>query len=337
MLKILLTLILASFSFLCAIDAKQTSLTINIISRDLINGAGKEADVIILKSRLEILGHSVNLVDYQKPGKVSAADINIFLAQFHPKFFSRAKLNWFIPNAEFCTATRGDLKKFDLILCKTKECLEIFQPLAKRTYYLGFTSFDHYQPDVSKDFSKYLHVGGKSAMKGTDEVLQAWRMEAALPHLTLIKYQNLNDKKRPPKNVELISKRVSEKSILSLQNTCGVHICPSKTEGFGHYIMEAMSVGAVVVTTNAPPMNEFIIDPRCLVEYHHRGWQRYATIYTVDEQELINTVKSLQELSEEEMKMIGQRNREEFLRRKAEFEENFENLMEKTLLDLVQL
>lgn len=332
MLKIFLRFILIFLIFLSpSLSAKQTSLRFNIISRNLKNGAGKEVDIFILKSRLEKLGHEVLLVDYEKPGKVSSVDINIFLAQYRPSMFSKAKLNWFLPNAEFCTASPADLKSFDLILCKTEESLRIFQEISKKTYFLGFTSTDHNQPEISKDFSKYVHVGGKSMMKGTDEVLKTWKMNPDLPHLTLIKHKYLNDAKKIPNHVKLITKRVSNASLLSLQNGCGVHLCPSKTEGFGHYIMEAMSTGAVVVTTNAPPMNEFIQDPRCLVQYGHSETQRYATLYTIDEQALMSTVKALQGLSKDEMQRIGQYNREEFLRRQAEFEINFETLMRKTL------
>lgn len=39
-----------------------------------------------------------------------------------------------------------------------------------------------------------------------------------------------------------------------------VHVCPSSREGFGHYINEARSVGALVVTIAAGPMNELVQD-----------------------------------------------------------------------------
>ena len=43
-----------------------------------------------------------------------------------------------------------------------------------------------------------------------------------------------------------------------LQNAHAFHVCPSEVEGFGHYLMEAMSVGAVVLATDAEPMNELV-------------------------------------------------------------------------------
>ena len=60
-------------------------------------------------------------------------------------------------------------------------------------------------------------------------------------------------------NIDFIHDFLPKSKLQALQNQCGFHICPSETEGFGHYIMEALSCSAVVVTTNAPPMNEFIL------------------------------------------------------------------------------
>jgi glycosyltransferase involved in cell wall biosynthesis len=131
-----------------------------------------------------------------------------------------------------------------------------------------------------------------------------------------------------------VNKRISNRSLLNLQNQCGVHLCPSKTEGFGHYIMEAMSAEAVVITTDAPPMNEFIKDPRCLVKYKSSGQWKYATTYVINEKELAYKVKALQQLSHEELQAIGRQNREEYLRRKAEFAQNFERLINRAVDDL---
>lgn len=43
-----------------------------------------------------------------------------------------------------------------------------------------------------------------------------------------------------------------------LQTSIGLHLCPSEREGFGHYLNEARAAGALVVTTDHPPMNELI-------------------------------------------------------------------------------
>lgn len=329
MLKVLSAIWFVVFSFLFF---PLTSLNVNIISHSLQNGAGKQVDVTILKGELERLGHRVNLCDYEKIHHIPSVDINIFLAQCVPSWFSKAKLNWFIPNPEHCHASLKDIKKFDLILCKTKECLRIFKRLNKNTYYLGFTSIDRHEPLIAKDFSKYIHVAGKSGTKGTVEVLQAWRNHLEFPDLILIKHTEINA--QIPRNVKLIKERIPEASLIGLQNECGFHLCPSKTEGFGHYIMEGMAAEAVIISTNGPPMNEFIKDKRCLVKYKKKGQRKLGITYTIDEKHLASVIKALQKLPHEELRKIGQNNRQEYLRRTAEFKQNFENLINKTVTDL---
>lgn len=173
-------------------------------------------------------------------------------------------------------------------------------------------------------------------MKGTDKVLRTWASHSKFPKLTVIKHAERAIKiiGNARNNIRIINRRISKRSLLLLQNQCGVHLCPSKTEGFGHYIMEAMSVGAVVITTDAPPMNEFIKDRRCLVRYSHTEKMKYATIYKVDNKDLAKVVKALRKLSREELESIGRINREEYLRRDSEFKQEFEKLMSKAVRDL---
>jgi hypothetical protein len=48
--------------------------------------------------------------------------------------------------------------------------------------------------------------------------------------------------------------------IRRLQAASGVHICASEREGFGHYLNEARGAGALVISTDHPPMNEMVQD-----------------------------------------------------------------------------
>ena len=311
----------------CFSEQTIQALTINIFAKNLYNGAGKEVDIQIIKDGMERRGHQVRLYDFNKNTQVNWADINIFFAEFNTNVFSKAKLNWFIPNAEFCKAPISKLAQCDLVLCKTKESERIFKPIAK-VFYLGFTSLDRLDPKVTKNYSSYLHLAGRSKYKGTATVLNTWKQNAAFPHLLLIKDGEI--KSGNAKNIKLIQRHISNKLLLQIQNECGVHLCPSKTEGYGHYIAEAMSAEAVVITTNAPPMNEFITDPRCLVEYSSTIKQYYATTYIVSSANLARTVKQIQKLPVEELEKIGKKNREEYLRRQQEFLDNFDMLMTET-------
>lgn len=308
------------------------SLTINILSRELYNGAGKEVDVETLKEELEKLGHSVNCFEFLANKDITPADINLFLAKFDCDLFPKAKLNWLLVNPDFCYGTLEELKQFDLILCKTEESVRIFQPI-NDIYYLGFTSRDCYIPSIPKIFSQYLHLAGKSPLKGTEEIIETWKSRPEFPELICIQ-RPAADKAFLPSHIHFISNRIASDSLLKLQNGCGIHLCPSKTEGFGHSLVEGMSAGAVIVTTDAPPMNEFIKDPRCLIKYKASENLRYAIAYTVDEIELAQAIIALQQLSDEELQEIGQKNRIEFLKRKIEFKQNLKNLIDKTILHL---
>lgn len=73
--------------------------------------------------------------------------------------------------------------------------------------------------------------------------------------------------------------------------------------------MEAMSAGLVVVRTDAPPMNEFIVDKRCLVPYYFQIPCRLVNCYFVDPNQLRQVVLNLKSHPYEELKEIGRKNR----------------------------
>lgn len=59
-------------------------------------------------------------------------------------------------------------------------------------------------------------------------------------------------------NLIVYTERLPEEKLYRLQYMSGVHVCPSREEGFGHYINEARALGALVMTTDMPPMNELV-------------------------------------------------------------------------------
>src|SRR5690606_13048298 len=122
--------------------------------------------------------------------------------------------------------------------------------------YIGFTSVDRALPDASPDFGRFLHVAGASTLKGTDTLLEVWSAHPEWPALTVVQRDRRTI--RAPANVQILDGYLPDAELRELQNACGVHLCPSMGEGWGHYIVEAMSCGAVVVATDGPPMNELV-------------------------------------------------------------------------------
>jgi len=337
MSKIFALLCLFYFIFPCCIyphnpakNGNKANLQINIFSHH--NGKGLEADIKILKEALETLGQSVRCYDsHSCSDDITAADVNVFFEWITFKALPHAGLNWFVPNPEWYWHDLDLLDCIDLILCRTKEAVRIFNDLNRKTYYLGFTSSDCFQNQIKKDFDLFLHVAGGSEQKGTSAILEAWNRNEQFPPLTIIKQTGILTTNLA--NLIMIPYRISQKNLTYLQNRCGIHLCLSETEGFGHYILEGMSAGAVVLTTDAPPMNELISDPRCLVPYSYSTSQRLAINYYIDINQLENSVKLLAALSKEELELIGINNRKLYLQKKQDFFDNLKRLISLTLND----
>lgn len=318
MIRILLLLMLL-------IAGQGYGLTINVFS--LHNGKGLDTDQKVMKDTLERQGHQVASLEHSHAATDRhPADVNIFFELINPEMLSWARINWFIPNPEWYRQELPLLDRCDLILCRTKEVERIFKGMGKKTFFLGFTSPDSIQNEVPKNYSQLLHLAGASNLKGTGVLMKVWRQYIDLPMLTIVKHHE-TPVLIAQSHVTWISDPLPEKDLRRLQNQCGIHLCPSETEGFGHYIMEALSVGAVVITTDAPPMNTFVTDPRCLIPCRNSSPLRLATAYHVDPKLLEMKVRMVAALSNEELKAIGQRNRETYLKKTEEFQERLQELL----------
>ncbi|MBS0627107.1 MAG: glycosyltransferase [Verrucomicrobia bacterium] len=285
------------------------------------NGKGLEQDLLILTKAMKQAGHQVSSSSAWKK-KATHANINIFIEKLNVVKMRQCNCNWFIPNPECYTQDLSLLDKVDLVLCRTREVERIFKHLGKKTYFLGFTSEDCFL-SLEKDYNHLLHLAGGSDVKGTKAILDIWNHK--LPLLTVIKHTTplfpLID------NLHFIPFKLPKDDLRSLQNKCGIHLCPSEVEGFGHSIMEALSTGAIVITTDAPPMNEFISDPRWLVPYRNSMKNHLGISYFVDPIALDETIRSILSLSLEELKEIGEKNRSYYLKKTDEFYKRLNHLL----------
>lgn len=196
-------------------------------------------------------------------------DVNLFLEAFHgPSFYGRfarrARKNILIPNAELIPPmSLKRLRPLDAIFTKThaaeglfKRCLNI------PVHFTSFTSVDRFKPDIERE-NVCLHVTAGSPQKKTEAVIGAYEMAGeTLPpcHLYVGPAAVLNgrvDLSKTPNLTKHLGPHHGD-VIDSALNRCLIHLCPSRYEGFGHSLNEAKSVGALVVTTKAPPMNELV-------------------------------------------------------------------------------
>lgn len=245
-------------------------MSINIIthkSQGLIN------DSIILKKKLkekykidELFcdEHEIYNIKQNK-----SYDKQFFIEHIYPNLLDNSICNIFIPNLEFINKNDFNLMKTNqikYIIAKTNVAYDsLFKHFGHKVIKWIWTSIDRNISRINPDFSQYLHLKGKSRYKNTQMIFDLWMRHPEWPMIHIVHYgeKNINgflEIKQPvlvKDNITMYQYELDECTLESLMNRCGNHICASETEGYGHYVNEARSVGAVIITTNAAPMNEF--------------------------------------------------------------------------------
>ena len=259
------------------------------------NSVGLENDAKVMQVALKkhypsihvtlLLGREPTIKKYQAVGKlciksmISRNLIFIHMEELQSRLTWLAKQNYLIPNQEwFRSLTEKNIlaNQHIHLLCKTEEAMRAFADLSERTHYLGFSSINRYLPKADKNFNQFLHLAGKSKKKGTMSIIDAWKKHPHWPCLTLRTSvdEYITHAKEVP-NIKLITEELSQRALHELMNSHGVHLCVSEMEGFGHYIVEALSTGAVVVTTNAAPMNELVTKQCGFLVECKQSYQQY--------------------------------------------------------------
>ncbi len=238
----------------------------------------------------------------------------VHIERVFPRWTNAGETNVLVPNQErFPRRHLGRLRGIDLVLAKTHEAVRSFMGKGARVDYLGFTSEDRHDPSVRKDWTRVLHLAGGSTLKGTEDVLALWERHPEWPELVLVQKRE-NAPRHVPANVRLIDGYIDDAELRRLQNECGIHLCPSRSEGWGHNIVEGLSCGALVIATDAPPMNEHVSTEFGLLVAATRMEPRHlGTNYYVDGQALETAVGSAIAMSEAQKVAMGARARERFV------------------------
>src|SRR5258708_7868439 len=313
----------------------------NIVT-NIDNGVGLQADYLLIRGLLESWGHTVSGIHFKKQNQIeeaTQADVNIFLEVLQYDVIKKAKQNWLIPNPEWFVPSDHQLglPVINKILCKTKEAIRIFTELygAERVRYIGFESRDLYDAEVPRQ-RKFFHMAGQSRYKNSQAVAYAFAKYFDDPsdkdvHRELIfvgAYPEEVQFARDHKNVRYIQ-RAGDAELKRLMNECLFHIMPSGTEGWGHAIHEGLGVGAVVITTNYPPMNEFDgIATDLLVPFQRTIPELSAQRAMVGAMEVKAIIEKTWKLSQEKIDEIGSCARNAFLNQRELFRINFKAVVD---------
>ncbi|KAI9913103.1 hypothetical protein PsorP6_006013 [Peronosclerospora sorghi] len=277
-----------------------------------------------------------------------ASVIDIYLerhpvdSKYYPNFHApKEKTIWMMQNVEFFDRHELDNPKVGVMIVKNriglKKVLEYRHrhQLSYSVFYTKHTSRDLYQPEVQRDWTSFLHLAGWSPFKNTRVILQTWALHPEWPQLILrvikkdlcrwIEEQFGDVSSWRLQNVDYACGSVPAEEKDLLQNKIGLHLCPSETEGFGHYINEARSVGALILTTNVPPMNELVDERSGVLVGESRAWwwqtkgDLFMPLAQVNVADIEQGVETILLLSIEERKRMGRRARAKFLEDRAYF------------------
>lgn len=305
-------------------------LSFNLIS-NIDNRYGLQRDYEILKSLLENAGHYVRGVHFQRQGKPAEVDVNIYIETLI-SMHEYGKENWVFPNPEWFFRERDakHLRIIDRILCKTKDSYDLFKEISPKASYFGFESRDLYRPEIKKQF-RFLHVAGKSIVKNTVAIINAWKGYKIPYPLTIISTKpEYIMQARDAENISCFQYIPEDEKFVEVMNSHLFNLCPGEYEGWGHCIHEAMGTAAMVITTDAPPMNENGILEYCLVKSRIRGRMGLADLNSIASDDLARVVHHVTALSKEEIDAECEKNRQRFLESRDSFRANFLKLVNET-------
>lgn len=306
---------------------------VNIVSWD---GGGLGTDIDVLSSALSELGCTVlykgrrqrvpqnRLQSLVMTGMVMAQqgiasvvgyrpfDLNIFVESIFPEYLSLGRTNWLLANPEFFRKeNEAYLASLDGILCKTPSGVDAFRSTGVPCRYIAFSSPDKVNWSVARKPLECLHVAGASELKNTGLVVDAWSRNPQWPQLTVIRRNSYGSSKALSRLPDLANVRYFEgcltsEQLIRIQNESGIHVIPSQAEGYGHILGEGMSCGAVVVTTDAAPMNELVTRERgALVKVDRSEPMLRGTKNYVDISNLESTLTDVFAMSQQQREQLG--------------------------------
>ena len=245
----------------------------------------------------------------------------------------------FLHNPEWLTADAADLADgmIDLFLHKSNFSLDKLGARFARARHcrIGFTSPD---PGVTVGgHDQFSHFRGKATTRFTQVLLDIWRRRPDLPPLWVQAYGRDIAVRLPEwlnaGNINLLlNYHDSNERYFADLARGGIHLCTSSVEAFGHYINESRAMSALVLTLDAPPMNELITaETGILIPTTGVAPMNLGERYDTSEAHIEQAIEHALGMSAADKLSIGQAARRAFEAGRRDFAERIEYLLRNEL------
>jgi 1,2-diacylglycerol 3-alpha-glucosyltransferase len=152
-----------------------------------------------------------------------------------------------------------NFSSYDFLICNTERHFDVFKWHHGAKLVKWGTNIDLFSPQLKEKKSKFIffHSAGRAPFrKGTDILIKSFnKIKNSINAKLLIHTQvplNISDWNK----IEIIEKTIGPPGLYHLGD---VYVYPSRLDGLGLTVCEALSCGLPVITTNNKPMSEFII------------------------------------------------------------------------------
>ena len=159
---------------------------------------------------------------------------------------------------------------YDLLICNTKRHYSVFSWHPNCCYVPWGTETEIFRPSgvhlADPDFVTFFHSAALSPRrKGTDLVIRAFNKVVGPARLIL--HAQLDLGRAMPRLRRMMLRLTREKRLKVLTQTVpapglyhlgDVYVYPSRLDGIGLTVPEALACGLPVITSDHPPMNEFV-------------------------------------------------------------------------------
>lgn len=153
---------------------------------------------------------------------------------------------------------------FDFVICNTHRHMEAMESHPQKFYVTWGVDTNLYKPQV-KDTNNlvFFHSVGMSVRKGTDVLIDAFIQGNCYKNASLIIHTQIPIEKVSRYKKEDLTKyniTVIEKTVPApgLYYMGDVYVYPTRLDGLGLTMYEALSCGLPVITSDFPPMNEAV-------------------------------------------------------------------------------